>query len=65
MRAGSACVEGAGMPSCAVGRSQPAAQSPKVCAGIVFDETHFGRFTNQYTRGEYFFDMYVGAAHAS
>lgn len=31
------------------------ARSP--LAGIVFDETHFGRFTNQYTRGQYYFDM--------
>jgi hypothetical protein len=25
--------------------------------GVVFDESHFGRFTNQYTAGEYYFDV--------
>jgi dolichyl-phosphate-mannose--protein O-mannosyl transferase len=25
---------------------------------VVFDEHHFGRFTNQYWRGEYFFDIH-------
>lgn len=25
--------------------------------GVVFDEFHFGRFQNQYCRGEYFFDV--------
>jgi dolichyl-phosphate-mannose--protein O-mannosyl transferase len=29
-------------------------------AGVVFDETHFGRFTNQYMAGAYLFDMCVG-----
>ncbi len=24
--------------------------------GVVFDESHFGRFTNQYTKGEFHFD---------
>jgi hypothetical protein len=27
-------------------------------AGICFDETHFGRFTNQYTAGTYLFDIH-------
>ena len=26
-------------------------------AAVVFDEFHFGRFQNQYNRGEYFFDV--------
>jgi hypothetical protein len=26
--------------------------------GVVFDEHHFGRFTNQYMRGTYFFDIH-------
>ena len=30
-----------------------------IAAGVVFDETHFGRFTNQYLAGTYLFDMCV------
>jgi dolichyl-phosphate-mannose-protein mannosyltransferase len=30
----------------------------EVPAAVVFDEHHFGRFTNQYTRGTYFFDIH-------
>lgn len=26
-------------------------------SGVVFDESHFGRFTNQYTKGEFHFDI--------
>ena len=27
-------------------------------AGVVFDEYHFGRFTNQYTDGQFLFDIH-------
>ena len=27
-------------------------------AGVVFDEYHFGRFTNQYSKGEFLFDIH-------
>ena len=31
---------------------------PIAPAGVVFDETHFGRFTNQYLAGTYLFDIH-------
>lgn len=32
--------------------------SARVLAGVVFDEYHFGRFTNQYNAGTYLFDIH-------
>ena len=48
--------------ACTATGLSPSLHTPTHAAGIVFDETHFGRFTNQYTRGEYYFDMYVAAS---
>ena len=34
------------------------AVSGLLCTGVVFDEFHFGRFLNQYSKGTYFFDIH-------
>ena len=42
------------MARCTTQRRPPLAHAP----GVVFDEYHFGRFTNQYTKGEFLFDIH-------